>query len=224
MLEVIQGVYRIPNSFVNLYLIDEPDGATLIDAGLKSSGAKLVLEALSKLGKHPRDLKRVLITHSDGDHVGSLSELRQATGASIGISALDGAMLERGLPGRPGKGWLGALAGAITARIAPIMPLKADVWLEDGTELPVLGGLRVVATSGHTPGHLAFFAPRDGVLFAGDALMAMGGRLSWRDGPFTGDYARGWESVRRLEALRPSVVCCGHGNPLKGSALEFPKN
>jgi glyoxylase-like metal-dependent hydrolase (beta-lactamase superfamily II) len=222
MLEVVSGVYQLPNSFVNMYLIDEPDGLTLIDAGLKRSGAKLVLEALTKLGRQPGDLKRILITHSDGDHVGSSSELREATVANLGISALDGAKLEQGMPGRPGKGWLGKFAFGVTALLAPITPVKADTWLEDGVALPVLGGLRVVATPGHTPGHLAFFAPRDGVLFAGDSMMAMGGKLSWSNGPVTDDYALGLQSIRKLEALRPTVVCCGHGTPLKGS-INFPK-
>jgi glyoxylase-like metal-dependent hydrolase (beta-lactamase superfamily II) len=223
MLEVSADVYQLSNSFVNLYLIREPDGLTLIDAGLKSSAPKLVLAAISKLGRAPQDLKRILVTHADGDHVGGLSELRAASGAKVFISPRDGAMLERGLAGRPAKGVIGAVASFVTQRLAPIVACKADEVLEDGQTIEALGGLQVIATTGHTPGHLAFFAPRDGVLFAGDAMMAMSGTLQWRDGPFTDNYVAGLQSVRKLEGLQPRVVCCGHGNPVRGDNLEFPR-
>ena len=73
MNEVIHGVYQLPNSFVNLYLILEQHGLTLIDTGLQKSGAAVVLAALAQLGRQPSDLKRILITHADPDHIGSVA-------------------------------------------------------------------------------------------------------------------------------------------------------
>jgi glyoxylase-like metal-dependent hydrolase (beta-lactamase superfamily II) len=224
MNEVITGVYQLPNSFVNMYLILEPDGLTLIDAGVAKSGAKVVLDALQKLGRPPSDLKRILITHADPDHIGSVAALKAATGAQVVIGRGEAAAMAAGKPSRPPKNPVVRLMIGLMMKIEP---LKTDVELEDGAELPVLGGLRVIASPGHTRGHVAYFSPRDRILFAGDAMLVSKGKLSWSDGPFTQDYAEGLRTVRKLEGLNPSVVCCGHGNPVradaaKGERLEFP--
>jgi hydroxyacylglutathione hydrolase len=225
MIEVITGVYQLPNSFVNMYLILEPDGLTLIDAGTPKSGAKVVLEALEKLGRPPSDLKRILITHADPDHIGSVAALKAATGAEVVIGSGEAAAMASGKASRPPKN---AVVRVLTSLMMKIQPLKADVELEEGAELPVLGGLRVIASPGHTRGHVAYFSPRDRILFAGDAMIVSKGKLSWGESPFTLDYAEGLKTVRKLEALNPRVVCCGHGNPVradaaKGERLEFPK-
>ena len=223
MLEVINSVYQLPNSFVNLYLILEPDSATLIDTGLQKSGAALVLSALEKLGRKPSDLKRILITHADPDHIGSVAALKTASGATVMIGRGDASAMARGVAARPPNS---AIVKFIFGLMMPksVPSQVADVQLEDGTVIPeVLGGLQVIATPGHTAGHFAFYSPRDRILFAGDSMTVGGGKLRWSNGPFTLDYTQGLASVRRLEALHPTTVCCGHGNPVQGERLEFPR-
>ncbi len=217
-MEIISGVHVLKNSFVNLYLILEPEGMTLIDTGMPKGGAKLVLETLQNLGRKPSDLKRILITHADPDHTGSVQALKAATGASVFASRHDGEKMALGLPGRPGKGF----AGVMTKYLMPAAASQsADVFLEDGQELPVLGGLKAIFTPGHTPGHVSFFSSSRKILFAGDSLNTMGGKLHFSDGPFTDNFAQGQHSVRIEAALSAEIVCCGHGAPMKGS-LKFP--
>ncbi len=219
--EIMTGVYQLPNGFVNLYLILEPDGLTLVDTGQPKGGEKVVLEALAKLGRPPTDIKRILITHADPDHIGSVAALKAVTGAQVMIGRGDAPAMARGEAARPAKGVFIRLM--IRLMIPKLTPQTADVLLEDELELPVLGGLKVVATPGHTSGHVAYFSPRDSILFAGDAMRVVGGTLNWSEGPFTLDYAQGLASVRKLEALQPKIVCCGHGDPVKGERLEFPQ-
>ena len=222
MREVIPGVYQLPNSFVNLYLILEPDGATLIDTGLQKTGAAVVLSALEQLGRDSSDLKRILITHADPDHIGSVAALKAVSGATVMIGG-DAPAMARGEAARPiNNAIVKFIFGLMMPKIVPVQ--IADVQLQDGAVIPeVLGGLQVVFSPGHTAGHVAFFSPRDNILFAGDAMRVGGGKLSWTRGPFTLDYAQGLASVRRLEALRPTTVCCGHGDPVQGENLEFPR-
>jgi glyoxylase-like metal-dependent hydrolase (beta-lactamase superfamily II) len=217
-MEIISGVHVLKNSFVNLYLILEPEGLTLIDTGMPKAGAKLVLETIKSLGRKPQELKRILITHADVDHTGSVKALKDATGASVYVSRHDGEKMALGLPGRPGKGFVGIL----TKYLMPaIIPQTADVFLEDVQELPVLGGLQALFTPGHTLGHVSYYSSSQKILFAGDSLNTMGGKLQFADGPFTGNFVQGQDSVRVQAALGAEVVCCGHGAPLKGS-LKFP--
>jgi glyoxylase-like metal-dependent hydrolase (beta-lactamase superfamily II) len=220
MLEVIAGVYQIPNSFVNLYLIVENDGLTLIDAGIARSGPKVALEAIQKLGHQPKDLQRILFTHSDPDHTGGAAELKRITGANLLASPHEAKMMAQGLAGRPVKNPIvRTMLGLMMPRIAA---QTADATLEDGQELPVLGGLRMIPSPGHTPGHLSFYSASNNILFAGDSLMSRNGKLSFMDGPFTWDLKRGIESVHTQAKLGVNVVCCGHGPVVRGPNIVFP--
>jgi glyoxylase-like metal-dependent hydrolase (beta-lactamase superfamily II) len=86
-----------------------------------------------------------------------------------------------------------------------------DEIIVPGQVLPILDGLQVIASPGHTPDHVSFYAPTHKLLIAGDSLNALGGRLRFADGPATWDYQRGLQSVREQAALRPEIVAVGHG-------------
>ena len=94
-MEIIPNVHLIPNTVANPYLLIDPDGLTLIDAGLPGSHRK-ILRYMSSLGCAPQDLKRVLITHADFDHVGGLAALKAATGARIFASPVEARAMAEG--------------------------------------------------------------------------------------------------------------------------------
>jgi glyoxylase-like metal-dependent hydrolase (beta-lactamase superfamily II) len=220
MLEVANGVYQLPNSFVNLYLILEADGLTLIDAGLAKSGPKVALEAITKLGREPQDLKRILFTHSDPDHTGGAAELKRISGSSLQASAHEASMMAQGQPGRPpNNAFVKLMVGLMVPRIRP---QAADVLLEDGQEISVLGGLRVINTPGHTPGHVSFYSSSQKILFAGDSMRSEKNTLGFGAGPFTWDLNSGVESVRQQAKLEVNLVCCGHGPVVRGPGIVFP--
>ena len=151
-MEIIPNVHLIPNIVANPYLLIDPDGLTLIDAGLPGSHRK-ILRYLAGLGYAPGDLKRILITHADFDHVGGLAPLKAATGARVFASPAEAQAMAEGHASRPLKP-----RSAITRLLFDLMaglfkpaPVKVDEMLVDGQIFPVLGGLRVVETPGHTP-------------------------------------------------------------------------
>ena len=88
--------------------------------------------------------------------------------------------------------------------------------------LPVLGGLRVVATPGHTPGHISLFAPAVGVLFCGDSMVTDANGIRGSRPAVTWDEARAKESVQKQAELGASIVCSGHGPVVKDAAGKFP--
>jgi glyoxylase-like metal-dependent hydrolase (beta-lactamase superfamily II) len=224
-MEIAPRVHQIPCIIANPFLIVEPDGLTLIDCGLPGSEKK-ILRFISDLGRAPRDLKHILITHADGDHVGALAALQRATGARTYASAFEAECIRAGKTPRPLKpqGWqkiLFALILPITARIFAARPARVDEILTDGQMLPMLGGLRALATIGHTPGHFSFFAPASGILFVGDSLVSEGARLRGSRGMNTWDQAKADAAVRAQAALAPPIVCAGHGAVVRDAAKKF---
>ena len=101
-MQIIENVHHIPEVACNTYLIVEADGLTLIDAGLPGSRRK-ILAYMASLGKAPRDLKRILITHSDWDHVGGLRAMQKASGARTYASQLEADAMAEGRSSRPTK-------------------------------------------------------------------------------------------------------------------------
>ena len=93
-MEIIPNVHLVPKTVANPYLLIDPDGLTLIDAGLPGSHKK-ILRYMAGLGCAPGDLKRILITHADFDHVGGLAPLKKATGARVYASPVEAQALAR---------------------------------------------------------------------------------------------------------------------------------
>ncbi|MDQ2833909.1 MAG: MBL fold metallo-hydrolase [Acidobacteriota bacterium] len=195
--------------FVNCYLLRESDGFTLIDTGLSGSGKDILAAAQS----HGAPIRRILLTHAHVDHVGSVDELAKALpGLQLAASQRSLPLLQKppnkGLePGEPNTEIKGGLPGIGT----PVSHLIAHGEL--------FGSLRCIETPGHIPGHFAFLDERDGTLYAGDALVAVGkltvsGYAPWYF-PLT-DMAT-WNkptavaSGRKLLDYPIERFACGHG-------------
>lgn len=208
-------VHQIKNGFVNIYLIAEPDGLTLIDTGLPS-GFKAVTRTLKRIGHSLHDIKHIILTHADPDHMGSTATLKAATGAKLYASQIEADALARGERSRELKGSaLTLFAFDVIERLNPIVPVEADQIVEDEDELPILGGLRIIATPGHTPDYISLYAPEYRTLFAGDSMTALGGKLNFVDAPVTWNYSIGMHSVYKQSQLGAQTVFCGHGSAVQ---------
>jgi glyoxylase-like metal-dependent hydrolase (beta-lactamase superfamily II) len=223
-MEIIPNVHLIPNIVANPYLIVDPDGLTLIDAGLPGNQKK-ILKTISSLGHTPTDLKRIIITHADIDHIGSLSALKKASGAQILTSKIEAEAMAQGKSSRQIQSGmvLRKVLMGIMLHFMPPIAVEADVILKEGQILPVLGGLRVVETPGHTPGHISLFSPSTGILFTGDSIVTREGELVRSVKANTWDEAKADESARKQAALGAQIVCPGHGAVIKEAANKFPK-
>ncbi len=213
MKPILPGVFQITRPpGVNMYLIDDPGGLTLIDTSL-ASAVQGVLADLRRMGRQPSDLRRILITHAHPDHVGGLPELKRITGAEVIVPQIERPAVEGKVPvPRPAAGfrmpemWL--------------KPAPVDRTVGDEDTLDVLGGLVAVFTPGHSPGHMAYWQPERRLLFCGDALFNVVG-LSLPPAFLTVDVAENRRSVAKIAALEPEIVCFGHGPVLRGAAMKL---
>ncbi len=210
-MQIRPEVYLIEGKASNLYLCIDEDGLTLIDTGMPGE-QQLVLAEIERLGYQREQLTRILITHGDIDHAGSLASLQETTGATVLASTQASLSLQSGkspdhLP--PLIQWF----SNILFKYQPVDASCLEI-VEDGDLIPVLGGLQAMATPGHTLDHFSFYSPGTGVLFAGDALNTRGGRLQCSPKRITADEAAANASAIRLLELAPAVFACGHGRPM----------
>ena len=218
-MRVANGVYVLPiprtpqepESLLNLTLIvDEQNGNTLVDAGLPGQ-AEAIGAALLEAGIGVRDLRRIIFTHQDLDHVGSGAALVRQSDATVLAHPADAPHIEGSI--RPLKFTPEMLEQRPQMRevLERLEPVGVDEHLEDGDRLDLAGGIRVIFTPGHTPGHLSLYLERPKVLGAGDALTAEGGHLNGPNPPFTLDVGEAARSVRRLADLDVETIVCYHG-------------
>ena len=210
-MEILPGIHQVPGlRWSNAYLLVEEERLTLVDAGLPGDG-KRIFKYIRHLGRSPLELERVIVTHSHPDHTGPLKRLSHLTGAIIMAHRADTRYLEK-----TKSTWLHypAQPPAFGWNIPFLHRIPAHEFIEDGQLLPVLGGLRVLHTPGHTPGSVCLYQAEQKLLFTGDTLLA-DGYCFRRPVPFPGTSFRDYRSsLDRLVQLPFETACVGHGKPL----------
>jgi glyoxylase-like metal-dependent hydrolase (beta-lactamase superfamily II) len=220
VVELAPGVWRIPllGDWINGFALRDTDGQlTLIDFGLKGS-AKKVLAAVEAIGAGPTNVTRILLTHAHPDHAGGAAEIARRTGHSMGIHADDAAYLAEGRsPPRDASLWLGRMFNRIGAGKFEAVPVGER--LTDGQLLPVSGGLRVIHTPGHSPGHVAFHHEPTGVLITGDSIFNVLG-MRWSIASFCTDFAMSKETAQRLMEVDYTVAAFTHGPEIRDNPRQ----
>ena len=175
----------------------------LVDTGVPDSD-EAILAAVGEIGRSAADVTDIVITHADGDHVGSLSALVARTGATVWAGDHEADVIEGKAPAR----------GGATNRTATV-----DRRFGPGERLPLQGGIETVDTHGHTVGHVSLFLPRERILIAADAINNVEGLGGSRE-QFTANAADARTAVSTLAALRPDSILFGHGPSIVGGAAK----
>lgn len=215
--------------FVHFFLLEQDGEVTLIDAGL--SGYRDTLEpALAEMGRSIDDVKAIVLTHADPDHVGFAGELQQTHGIPVYVHRADSQRTQQGKTKRTDGSPLAMLAmlkhahsrsalrhmiangGAKQPKVPEVTPF------DDGDELDVPGRLRAIHTPGHTEGHCVLYAPAEDALFVGDAVNNVDlvtGQPGAHVPPKVANNStsQAYESLSKIEQLDAQTIYFGHGDP-----------
>lgn len=211
------GMWRIRllRDFVNGFILRDDDGqVTLVDMGLKSHGPK-VMAALTSIGSGPSDVTRLLLTHAHPDHAGGTAHVSRETGRPVDVHEDDAEFVRSGqAPPRDASLRLGALANRLGRGRRDFEPIEVGETFVDGQLVPVAGGLEVVHTPGHSPGHAAYLHRDSGVLITGDSIFNVRG-LRWPIKAFCTDFVMTTRTAERLTTLDYTTAAFTHGPELR---------
>ena len=229
-MQLAPGLHRVgSSSLVNSYVIDVGGALTIVDAGLKGHWKELLRE-LEQMGRSPSDIRGLVLTHGDVDHVGFAERLRSEHGVSVHVGAADaaearGEVKKPSAPRDPmrigpmlGFLWYGMTHGGIGST-----PIKDVTAIEGAVTLDLPGAPEVIPLPGHTPGSVAYQVPTVDAIFMGDAMTTrsvVSGKVGPALGPFTVDHERALTSLAALDGRTASWVLPGHGDPWTGGLAE----
>ena len=211
-------------------LIWDDRDVILVDTGIPGQ-SEAIREAMEKAGFSLNQLTKVILTHQDIDHIGSLPEILMEVSHKIEVLAHedDKPYIEGDLP----------LLKVNPERIAKMMeslpeeerhkvqaiyaaPLASSVdrTISDGEVLPYGGGISVIHTPGHTPGHISLYHQSSKTLITGDALTAPNGIIAGPNPPVTPDMDAAMKSIQKFVDFDIETVFCYHGGVINENAKE----
>lgn len=202
-------------------LLWDEKNIVLVDCGFIGSLPTLEKE-LAQHGLTVKQLTGLVLTHHDHDHMGAAAALKRANPnlkiyssylEAPYISAQDKPLrlkqaeeLQETLP--PDQQDFGRAFCDMLRRVEPVL---VDEYLNDSNEMAWCGGCRIIATPGHTPGHISLFMEKDSIVITGDAMALEEGRPVIANPQFTLDLNQAEISINKLLSLNAKAYYCYHG-------------
>lgn len=218
------------SSTIHPVLLWDDKGAVLVDTGLPGQLEDLK-KAIEQAGSRFEDIRHIIITHQDIDHIGGLPEILDALGGKAEIWAHNDDVpyiqgerplikmnkermtkMFESLPESDRARGMAMLENPPKAHVAHI--------LHGGELLDFHGGVRVIHTPGHTPGHLCLFVENEGLLIAADELRVVDGKLEGPAEQATPDMKTALESLHKLPPYDVQSILCYHGGLYNDNARE----
>jgi glyoxylase-like metal-dependent hydrolase (beta-lactamase superfamily II) len=218
-LELTVSFLAMKSTIHPVILWEGREGISLFDAGFPGQ-LPSIESGMAALGVKLKDVRRIFLTHQDLDHIGSAEAVQAATGAEVyahaadkpyiegekRLAKMDPARFEDRLKSMPER--LRHQARLMMSSPPTVKVLRV---LQGGEKLPFHGGVEVIATPGHTPGHVCYYVNSLELLIAGDALRVENGELAGPSPMATPDMPTALASLKSLFPYRITAVLCYHG-------------
>ncbi|MEI7562054.1 MAG: MBL fold metallo-hydrolase [Actinomycetes bacterium] len=221
-IKLTNNLYRIPTlgSFINTYAFINDDGSvTLVDCGLKKAPAKIV-DGLASIGKHPKDVENIILTHAHDDHIGGAAKMIELSNPKfISMHEEDSSYPEKGTTPKVDTR---TVSGKLMSRMpaSKYTPFKVNKELKGGELIDTAGGLKVIHTPGHTDGHISLLHLESKTLITGDSIFNMTSRLTWSLSGFCVDYLQSQETAKRFVDLDFKHAAFTHGPEIMDKGKE----
>ncbi len=212
-MEIVPDIHWIEGITGHCYIVVDNE-LTLIDTGMPHKTKKILRYITNELQRTPSDLKTIILTHCDIDHIGNALELRNLTGAKIAAHPQDAEVIagkKARITPRGGMRILFKLLGSFMR----VNPFQVDILINDNDSI---SGFTVFHMPGHTQGSIALYDSKRKVLFIGDTLGCRDGIVQGPSKSVTMDMKQAYRSIEKLKGLDFNVLLSGHGEPLRSHA------
>lgn len=227
---VADNIHRVAHADVNLYIVEDGGRIMLVDAGLPAMW-KMTVAAIRGLGRSPRDITALVLTHAHFDHLGFAARLQHDLDVPIYCHPGDYYIAAHPYRYKHEKSRLlypvkyprcipilGRMTAAGALMVKGVTNLRP---LDGGAAASLPGSPVVVPTPGHTAGHCALHFPARDTVISGDALVTLDPYTGAR-GPHivaaaaTADTRQALDSLTGLAQTDARIVLPGHGEPFGG--------
>ena len=229
MLEVemkMMGGKRVNNPT----LIYDDKHLVLVDVGMPGQ-VEAIKAAVEKAGFQFSSIDTVIFTHQDIDHIGGIQDLLEAVGKPVEIYAhVDEKPYIEGdkEPVKMNRQQVAQMVEKMSEEMrkeAEAIYLnrptaKVTKTLTDGEVIPIAGGIQVIHTPGHTPGHICLYHQATGTLVTGDATVSESGKLTGPNPVYTPDMGLALASLKKLTTHDVAKAICYHGGLIDDQVNE----
>jgi len=227
LIQISQTIWCLRNRsyFACSYLVKSQNGLVLIDAGMNSNASEMV-KAIDTIGYKPSDIRGILLTHWHNDHAAGACKIGKLSNAPIFYHEAEapyfnGSSRRTGILTRVGdcipEMGLFVLFKGLISNALPNPVIAHKYVIDDET---ILDDFEVIATPGHTPGHMSYYFRPEKALFAGDALAVVGNQIQFMSRFVTPNKSQALHSMKKCTRKNIQIVCPGHRNVLTQGVLE----
>ncbi len=215
-MKIAEGIHKVDGVNCNVYLVEDGKELVLIDTGLPRSANKIV-KYLQSLGRKPSDISTIVLTHFHIDHVGSVKNLKKLSNAKVAVGEFDADIVtgKKAAP-KPKNLMFRALSSVIKAA-----PVETELLLKDNEKV---GRLTVIYTPGHSDGSISLLDAERKVMFVGDAIRFIDGKLTGPPERFSLDMVKAKDSIKKISMFDFEIMLSGHGQPLMDDASQKVKD
>ena len=220
---------------MNPVIVDDGTDMLMIDCGMQDTMDELKASAVAQ-GVDLSRLTRIIVTHHDHDHAGNLAELLQENPDIQVIASVTEKDYIDGTVVSPRIAWSKKMADAtvdneelkagylnLVVLFNKLEAARVDIGAVDGQVFDWLGGVEIVATPGHLPGHIAVYLRGLKALVTGDAMNIDGDALGTAHPLYTEDMTAAKESTAKMAGFDIDQLVTYHGGPFAGDiAAAFP--
>lgn len=214
-MEIVEGVYLVEGTNVNVYLILNNQSITVIDTAIPGQ-LDTIVRYIKSIGRNVQDVSTIILTHCHIDHMGNVSEFKSKSGAKVLVHEEDAPFVSGKEKMPLPEGLLQRNPNMATA-ISNLKYLEPDTLLRDGD---MINGLRIIHTPGHTPGSISLYDRERKVLFVGDELRYINGEIQGPPEQFTQNMKLAIDSMSKYLDIDFEIMLSGHGEPLMPGAHE----